>query len=39
MTSFYRERKNKKGDPIFGKYLPITVNLETSTNMGENIEF
>lgn len=39
MTSYYREKKKKKGDPIFGKFLPVTYNLEIQRNMAENIEF
>jgi hypothetical protein len=36
MTWYYKEKKKKN---IFGKYLPVTLNLETSKNMSENAEF
>ena len=36
MTSYYKEKKKKN---IFGKYLPVTVNLLITKNMAENADF
>jgi hypothetical protein len=36
MTSYYKEKKKKN---IFGKYLPVTVNLLITKNMAENPDF
>ena len=36
---YHREKKKKKGDPIFGKFFPVPYNLEIQRNMAENIEF
>jgi hypothetical protein len=33
MTGYYKDKKKKN---IFGKYLPVTLNLEIQRNLNEN---